>query len=103
MKPRSMKEVIGRKVYDTETASLIADDAWWDGHNFERSGRNTFLYKTPKGGYFAVHLTCWQGEHDMIEPLTLDEAVELFENLARHDGNAVSFEEAFPGVKVEEA
>ena len=100
MKPRDMTEVIGRKRYDTKTATLIAGDDHWDGHNFERRGRQTFVYKTPKGGYFATHLTCWEGEQDRIEPLTLDEAVELFEGMSEQ---RVSFEEAFPGVKVEEA
>ena len=100
MKPRDMTEVIGRKRYDTATATLIAGDDHWDGHNFERQGRQTFVYKTPKGGFFAVHLTCWEGEQDRIEPLTLDEAVELFEGMSEQ---RLSFEEAFPGVKVEEA
>ena len=101
MKPRDMRAVIGRKVYDTATATLLADDAYWDGHNFERHGRNTFLYRAKNGGYFAVYLTCWQGEQDRIEPLDTDRAVELFESLNDEDG--VSFEQAFPGVKVEEA
>jgi hypothetical protein len=64
MKPRDMRAVIGRKVYDTATATLIADNAYWDGHNFERHGRNTFLYRAKNGGYFAVYLTCWQGEQE---------------------------------------
>jgi hypothetical protein len=95
-----MRAVIGRKVYDTTTATLIAGDDHWDGHNFERHGRQTFVYRAPKGGYFAVRLTCWEGEQDRIEPLTLDGAVELFEGMSER---RVSFEEAFPGVKVEEA
>jgi hypothetical protein len=101
MKPKDMKAVIGRKRYDTKTATLIVDNAYWDGHNFERSGRNTFLYRTPNGGYFAVHQTCWQGERDSLEPLTVDEAVQLYEEL--RDEGAMDFEKAFPGVKVEEA
>jgi hypothetical protein len=100
MKPQDMRAVIGRKVYDTTTAVFLAGDDHWDGHNFERQGRQTFLYRTPKGAFFATHLTCWQDEQDRIEPLTLDEAVELFEGMSEQ---RVSFEEAFPGVKVEEA
>jgi hypothetical protein len=53
-----------------------------------------------KGNYFAQHLTQWQGEGDTLEPLTQDEAVTLFEGLRE---KRVSFEEAFPGVKIEEA
>jgi len=98
-----MRAVIGRKVYDTTTAKLLTDDAWWDGHNFERHGRNTFLYRAPKGGYFALRMTCWQGEKDRIEPLSLDEAVQLYEELHQSDSEALPFEEAFPGVEVVEA
>jgi len=100
MQPRKMIQVIGGKRYNTETATLLAHDAYWDGHNFERSGRNTFLYRTPKGAYFVVRQTCWQGERDSLEPLDRDEAVGLFEQLPEHD---VSWEEAFPGVVIEDA
>jgi hypothetical protein len=95
-----MNEVIGGKRYRTETAELIASDAYWDGHNWERQGRNTFLLKTPKGNYFAQHQTCWQGEHDYIEPLRRKEAIDLYESLQEKE---VDFEEAFPGVVIEEA
>jgi hypothetical protein len=101
MNPIEMRRVIGGKVYDTKTATIIADDAFWDGHNFERHGRNTFLFKTKNGGYFAQHLTQWEGERDTLEPLTQDEAVTLYEEL--DDKDAVPFEEAFPGMKIEEA
>ncbi len=45
MKPFKMKEVIGGVKYDTEKAEIIADDCYWDGHNWERNGRNTFLWR----------------------------------------------------------
>jgi hypothetical protein len=100
MKPKAMAKVIGGKRYNTETATLIAHDAFWDGHNFERHGRNTFLYRTAKGAYFALHMTQWQGEFDSIEPLDRDEAVELFEGLQEHE---VSWSEAFPGIEIVDA
>lgn len=100
MQPRNLKKVINRKLYNTETAVLLAGNDYWDGNNWERSGRNTFLYRTKKGAYFAVHLTCWQGEADHIEPITEGEAVELFEGMREQ---RVSHEDAFPGVEVEEA
>jgi len=100
MKPRSMTEIISRRRYCTSTATLIAGNDYWDGHNYERQGRQTFLYRTPKGGYFAVHLTQWQGEQDRIEPLGVDEAVTLWESLTER---RVDFAEAFPGVKIVEA
>lgn len=100
MKPFKMKEVIGGIKYDTEKAEIIADDCYWDGHNWERNGRNTFLYKTQNGRYFVVRQTLWQGERDQLEPLILDEAIMLYEQLPE---KYVEFEEAFPGVEVEEA
>lgn len=100
-RPRNFSRVVDRKRYDTETATLIADDQYWDGHNFERRGRNTFLFRTPKGAYFTVSTSLWQGERDTLEPVTLEESMELFEKeLPEH---AVSFAEAFPGVKVDDA
>ncbi len=100
MRPISMTEVLGKRRYTTEGATLLAGDDYWDGHNHERRGRNTFLYRTAKGGYFAVHQTCWQGEQDRLQPLTQDEAIQMFEELSE---KRVSFEDAFPGVAVEQA
>jgi hypothetical protein len=100
MRPREMNEVIGGKRYRTETATLIASDAYWDGHNYERHGRNTFLFRTPKGNYFAQYQSCWQGELDRLEPLSREEAIRLFEELQEKE---MDFREAFPGVQIEEA
>lgn len=98
--PTEWAEVKNGKRYDVSKAALLAGDDYWDGHNFERHGRNTFLYRTPKGNYFAIHLTRWQGERDTLQPLTPQEAVEMFEELPE---KRVSLEEAFPGVTVEDA
>ncbi len=57
----TMEETIDGKVYRVKSATLIADDEYWDGHNFEHGGTNAFLYKTPKGNYFTVHLNQWEG------------------------------------------
>ena len=76
-----MKKIIGGKIYDTATASAIADNEFGDGTNRLTHGRATTLYRTSKGNFFAEHETCWQGEHDSIEPLTIDEAKELFDAL----------------------
>jgi hypothetical protein len=88
-----MSKVIGGKKYNTETATLIASDVYWDGSNHERNGRNTWLYRTPKGAFFQVIGTQWQGERDTLEPLSEAEAKELYERL--DDENAVPWEEAF--------
>ncbi|MDR9770655.1 MAG: hypothetical protein RJR25_09590 [Acetomicrobium sp.] len=66
MEPGKMKAVIGGVRYDTKKAQIIAHNCFWDGHNMERNGRNTYLYKTPNGRFFAVHLTLWQGERDSM-------------------------------------
>lgn len=96
-----MEEIIGRKKYSVKTATLIASDEYWDGHNFEHGGRNQFLYRTPNGAYFTVHLTQWQGERHSLTPVTQAEAIELYENsLPEHE---VEYDEAFPDVKVEDA
>lgn len=101
MQPGKMTRIVDRKKYSTETATLLAADDYWDGHNFERCGRNTFLYRTPKGAYFTVTLTMWQGEQDQLEPVTLDEAIALYEgSLTEH---YESYADAFPAVKVDEA
>lgn len=99
--PENMTRIIDRKRYSTQTATLIASDCYWDGHNWERRGRNTFLYRTPKGAYFVVRLTQWQGERDTLEPITQDTAINLFEHeLTEHE---VKYSEAFPGVEVQDA
>jgi len=99
--PEKFTRIIGKKRYSVKTATLIANDAYWDGHNWERSGRNTFLYRTPKGAYFTVTLTKWQGEQDSLEPISQDEAINLFEGaLSEHE---VPYSEAFPGVEVNDA
>ena len=98
--PSNWIEVKDGKRYDVSKATLIAGDDYWDGHNYERHGRNTFLYRTPKGNYFAIHLTRWQGEIDTLQPLTQDEALTLWQDLPE---KRVSFEEAFPDVTVEDA
>ena len=99
--PENFVRIVNRKRYSVKTATLIASDDFWDGHNFERHGRNTFLYRTPKGEFFTVTVTQWQGEQDSLDPIAQDAAIELFEgSLSEH---AVTYAEAFPGVKVEDA
>ncbi len=81
MKLFNRTQIVNGKKYRTETASVVADDVYWDGHNFERSDRNTWLLKTPQGAFFLQHQTCWQGERDSIEPVTLEQAKEWYERL----------------------
>lgn len=99
--PSNMTRILDGKRYSTATATLIADDCYWDGSNHERSGRNRFLYRTPRGNYFVVYLTMWQGERDTLEPIDEADAIDLYEGpLTEHH---VSYEAAFPSVTVEDA
>lgn len=99
--PENMSRIIGGKRYSTATATLIASNLYWDGNNFERHGRNQFLYRTPNGNYFTVNLTMWQGEQDNLIPVTQEEAIDLYEGaLSEHD---VDYEVAFPDVTVADA
>ena len=99
--PENFTRIVDRKKYSVKTATLLASDSYWDGHNFERHNRNTFLYRTPNGAYFTVNLTQWEGEQNSLDPVTLEEAIGLFEGrLTEHE---VLYAEAFPGVNVEDA
>ena len=96
-----MSRIVERKRYSTETATLVAHDVYWDGSNMERSGRNMWLYRTPRGAYFTVSRSQWQGEGDVLAPCDLETAIELDEGrLSEHE---VEYEAAFPSVTVEDA
>jgi len=87
-----MKAIRHGKLYDTETADLVAHDRYWDGRNYERDGRNIFLYKTKKGNFFLHRTTLWQGERDSIEPVSESEAKYWYEELPEHE---MEYAEAF--------
>jgi len=87
-----MEEIINGKRYDTETAEIVASNRYWDGSNFERHGRNTYLYKTAKGNFFLHHTTLWQGERDNIQAISPEEARWEYESLPEKD---MGYEEAF--------
>jgi len=95
-----MRKVIDGKVYSTETAEVIATNDFSDGTNKYNCGRTSSLYRTKKGNYFIVNETCWQGEQDSLRPLSVAEAIGEYENMYEECGD---FEDAFPGVKIEEA
>lgn len=99
--PSDMVRIIGRRRYSVAASTLLASDAYWDGHNFERHGRNTYLYRTAKGAYFTVNLSQWQGEADSLTPITQQEAVDLYEGALRE--HYENYATAFPDVSVEDA
>lgn len=96
----AMTRTIGGRRYSVATAVLLASDEYWDGHNWERGGRNQFLYRTPRHNYFTVTLTQWQGERDTLTPISREAALELYDTLPEHE---TEFELAFPGAPVEDA
>jgi len=102
MRPIDATRVVDGKRYNTATATLIAGDDYWDGHNYERRGTNMFLFRTPKGRYFTQSRTQWQGDDDgRLEPVSVDEAINLYTHQLRE--HEMPFEDAFPDVEIEEA
>lgn len=97
---KSMTRTVRGKRYSVETATLLASDEYWDGSNFERHGRNTFLYRTANGNYFTVTLSQWQGEHSGLTPISMDDALELWDTLPEHE---TEFGVAFPDVPIKDA
>ena len=125
MGPHLMDVVLEGKRYRTAAATLLASGPAWDerlgdeprrllelrvggvdlsaiagGRGWERLGWQTFLFQTQKGNYFAQFQSTWPGERDRLLPLSLDEAMRLHGELPE---KKVSFEQAFPGVEIEEA
>ena len=103
MKPLDVVQVIGGRRYSTATATLLAGDDYWDGHSHERQGTNRYLFRTPRGAYFTQTRTCWDGSQQndgRLTPVTIDEAMGLFESMREP---RVTWEEAFPGISVEDA
>jgi hypothetical protein len=96
-----MTQVIDGLRYDTEKATLIAHDCYHDGRNFERHGRNRYLYRTPNGRFFIQHLTMWQGERDRLEAISEEDAVLFYEgSLTEH---MLEWDEAFPSRELRDA
>ncbi len=90
-----MTAVLGDQCYSTETATLLAHDASWDGRHWDRDGRNIFLFRTANGQYFRQVRTRWARERDYLEGVAPDAAMRLYWKLPER---ALTFEEAFPPV-----
>ena len=100
MDARMMSIIVDGKRYRTEGAELLASDVNSAGTSKEHVGRNTFLFRTSKGGYFMQHQTTWIGERDSLTPLAREEAFRVFTELP---AKMMEYEAAFPGVKIEDA
>jgi len=87
-----MEQIVNGLRYNTEKADLIAHDRYFDGSGWDRNGQNAYLYKTKNGRYFLLHTTRWGGERDRIEPVSLDEARQYYEDLSDHE---MRYAEAF--------
>ena len=87
-----MQQIVNGLNYDTEKADLVASNEYWDGHNWDRDGRNTYLYRTKAGRFFVYRTSQWQGERDHIEPVSPDEARQYYEDLSEH---GMTYAEAF--------
>jgi hypothetical protein len=79
-----MKQIVNGTLYDTEKAQLVACSEW-------QYGRRIMLYKSARGNFFTAYLTRWEGERDVIEPLTDAEAKAFYERLTPH----MAYDEAF--------
>jgi hypothetical protein len=100
MQPEDMTWVVGGKRYRTDKSTLIAHDEYWNGYSCEQGGRNTFLFRTPNGDFFAQYQTLLPGETNRIAPLGINEAMSLYQSLHSKE---VPFRVAFPVIKVEDA
>jgi hypothetical protein len=100
MQPQNMIWVAAGKRYRTDTATLIAHDAYWNGYHFEQDGHNTFLFRTPNGNFFAQYQTLLPGEINKITPLETNEALHLYQSLRKKE---VPFRVVFPCIKAEDA
>lgn len=97
--PKNVSVLVDGKWYSTITATLLASDYYWDGHSFERQGRNTFLYRTPENLYFTVTISRYLGENEALEPLPETEALHLFKKLVKKQ---ICSEEPFADPALEE-
>jgi hypothetical protein len=100
MQPQNMVWVVAGKRYRTATATLIAHDEYWNGYNCEQGGRNKFLFRTPKGHFFAQYQSLLPGEINKISPLETEEAIALYQSLRKKE---VPFRVIFPYFKAEDA
>lgn len=90
--PSEFERVINGKRYSVKKAEIIAVD--------RRLGGEIIMYRTFIGNYFLVRTTCFQGESDRLEPISMQEAMEMWD---RFPEQTVKFQEAFPGHEVVDA
>jgi hypothetical protein len=85
MQPVDMDVIVDGQLHTTRHTLLLADDAGPDGGMWERSGRNTFLFRDPSGIYFAEHRSAWRIDSDYVEALSASKGLQLYEELPIHE------------------
>ena len=96
MLPVRMCRIIDGRRWCTWTATLVAHDVYWDGEAWERAGCNRFLYRARSGLYFLVTLRSGYGARHELEPLSVGQAVALYDGpLKVHE---VPADVAFPAL-----
>lgn len=97
-----MRKIINKKIYDTETAELIAEETSCQNGN---TISWTSIYKTKRGNFFK-HIV---GNHheiyapaDNIQPMTDAEALDELEGMCLTEDQQARIEKIFRGV-IEEA
>ena len=94
-----MRNLIDGRIYDTEKSDMVATNGYSAGSNKHNDGRSSTLYKTKKGQFFTHYSTCWQGECDSLDPVSNNQAQEIYAGMYRRE---MEIEEAF-GDEIEEA
>lgn len=94
---KDMVRIVEGVRYDTEKAYLLASDEFGEGEG----KRHIYLLRAVQSGrFFQVTTSPWEWEADTLVPLTVDQAIRLYEALPEAE---ILFEEAFPEVQLVEA
>jgi hypothetical protein len=88
----NMEKVINGRRYSTDSAIEVASDYYWDGHNYSKHGRNTYLLKSKLGNFFLYKTSQCMSELDSITPLTRERAMQMYEELPE---SKLSYKDAF--------
>jgi hypothetical protein len=97
------EEIVRGIRYQVADAALIAHDGKYDivtGDCDRPPGCAMFLFRGINGHFFTLRLTDWQDETDTIEPCSIGDAMTIYRDLKE---KVLTWEEAFPEVKVQEA
>ena len=85
--PTKLTKTVNGKKYSVKAATLLASDEYFAGGNWERDGRNRFLYRTSDGKHFVVTASMWAGEDRYtLRPIGAWAAYELYRSaLTEHE------------------